>query len=68
MKEKDVFHVHEAYARKMANNRFIAGMFLGGLITWTMPIYKALRISIKKAIDEKTQRKMEAVDEHSDDV
>ena len=66
MKEKDMFYVHEAYARKMANNRFIAGMFLGGLIVWTMPIYKAVRTGIKKALDEKTQRKMEEVDEHSE--
>lgn len=42
-RDNDVFYVHEKYARRLGNRRFIGGLILGGLIVFTTPFYKYLR-------------------------
>lgn len=64
MNKKDEFYVHEAFARKMANRRFMAGMFWGMAITWTLPFFKVVKTGIEKAIEKhKNEEKETTVDD-----
>ena len=47
------YFVHEGYARRLGNRRFVGGLILGMLITWTLPAFKLWR----KACDDRYVRK-----------
>ena len=36
----NAYYVHEGYARKLGNRRFVGGMLLGMAIMWTLPAFK----------------------------
>ena len=69
---KDVFYVHEKYARRMANRRFVFGVIVGAVGMFLTPIYKTCKevfeiasndVKKKHGYSDSDESEMETCDE-----
>lgn len=67
MRGRHDFMIHEIYARRMANRRFVAGVVVGAVCMFFTPMFKTMKNACKK-IDEVVFQVAEEEENDTDDT